>query len=402
MRARNTVPLGTDFSKLWTASAISSIGDGVTLVAGPLLVASLTANPAAVAGAAFVQQLPWLLFVLVSGVFVDRLERRRLIVTVNVLRAAALGALVAATAAGIVTVPVVYVVFFLLGVGETLADSASAAFLPAIVAAERLGDANARLMATFTIGNQFLAKPLGAWLFVLGAAVPFALDAVSFCAAAALVATVRAASKPAISTANISVREDIASGLRWLWRHRLLRTLALSMGVGNVAFCAAFATFVLYAHERLGVSGVGYGLLLTASAVGGLLGTLAAGRLRSWLGAATLLRAGLGVEAATHLALAVVRSPWAAAMILVMFGIHTMVWGVIVVTTRQRQVPDHLLGRVGSVYSLFDLGGAALGSLLGGGIAQALGVVAPFWIAAAIMTCVAVLAWRPLGRAVAV
>jgi MFS family permease len=108
--------LGADFSKLWTASAVSNLGDGITMAAGPLLVASLTKDPAAVAGAVFVQQLPWLLFALFSGVWADRLDRRRLVVTVNLCRAAALGVLATATAAGLVTVPLVYAVFFVLGI----------------------------------------------------------------------------------------------------------------------------------------------------------------------------------------------------------------------------------------------------------------------------------------------
>lgn len=117
--------ISVDFAKLWTASAISNIGDGVTMVAGPLLVAGLTTDPAAVALAAFAQQLPWLLFALISGAWADRLDRRRLVVVVNVLRAAALGPLVAAIASGTVTVWLVYATFFLLGTGETLADTAS-------------------------------------------------------------------------------------------------------------------------------------------------------------------------------------------------------------------------------------------------------------------------------------
>ncbi len=163
-------------------------------------------------------------------------------------------------------------------------------------------------------------------------------------------------------------------------------------------FCAAFATFVLYAEQRLGLSGIGYGLLLTASALGGFLGTVAAPRLQARLGTPTLLRAGLLIEAVTHAGLALVRVPWAAATIMVLFGIHSTVWGVIVTTTRQQHVPDRLRGRVASVYSLFDLGGAAIGSLLGGLLAQTLGVTAPFWIAATIMTGVAVTAWKPLGH----
>jgi MFS family permease len=397
LRALISARLGADFTKLWTASAVSNIGDGVTMAAGPLLVASLTTDPALVAGAVFVQQLPWLLFSLVSGAYVDRLDRRRLVVIVNTLRAAALATMAAMVAADTVTVPVIYAVFFLLGTGETVADTASGAFLPTVVAPERLATANATLMATFTIANQFAAKPLGAWLFVIAAAAPFGVNALTFAVAAGLVATIRPVQ--ALPAPRTSPGTDIAEGIRWLWQHHLLRTLAVSVGLGNVAFCAAFAVFVLYTRQRLGLSDVSYGFLLTTFAIGGLLGSGVAARLQATFGATALLRAGLVIEGVTHATLAATTTPLIAATILIIFGMHTMVWGVIVVSLRQRVVPPNLLGRVGSVYSLLDLGGAAVGSLLGGLLAQRLGITAPFWIAAAAMVLIALAAWHPLRQA---
>lgn len=393
MRARTSARLGADFHKLWTASAISTLGDGVTLVAGPLLVASHTDDPALVAGAAFAQQLPWLLFSLISGVYVDRLDRQRLIVIVDLLRGLALAVLAVATG----SIPVIYAVLFVLGAGETVADTASAACLPSIVPAGKLVAANTRLMATFTIGNQFVAKPLGAYLFVTAAALPFGFDAFTFFAAAALVAAMRPV--PVSAPPPARLRVDVAEGLRWLWSHRLLRTLAISMGVGNVVLCGAFAILVLYARRRLGLSEVGYGYLLITFAIGGLLGTTMAGRLQARFGAAVLLRAGLIIETATHVALAVVTGPWPAAAVLVVFGAHTMVWGVIVTTLIQRSVPDRLRGRVNSAYALIQTGGAAVGSLLGGAFARGLGITGPFWIAAAVMLLTTTAAWRPLRRA---
>lgn len=406
MRALVSARLGADFMKLWTASAVSNVGDGVTMVAGPLLVASLTDAPALVAGAAFVQSLPWLLFSLVSGVYVDRLDRRRLIVGGNLVRGAALGGICVAVAADVATIPLIYAVFFLLGACETVADTASMARLPEIVPEEKLAAANARLMATFTVGNQFLAKPLGAWLFGVAAALPFGVDAFSFVVAAVLVAATRRtssetglASGETAGSGGRDLRGAVAEGVRWLWSHRLLRSLAVTMGVANIAFCSAFAVFVLYARDRLGLSGVGYGFLLTTFAVGGLAGTAIAGRLEVWFGARWLLRAGLVVEAVTHLTLALTRQPWVAAVILVVFGVHTMVWGVIATTLRQRAVPGRLLGRVGSVYLLMDAGGAALGWFLGGVLAQLLGITGPFWIAFGAMGVILVVAWSPLGEA---
>nr|WP_042196075.1 MFS transporter [Kibdelosporangium sp. MJ126-NF4]CEL22388.1 Antibiotic efflux protein [Kibdelosporangium sp. MJ126-NF4]CTQ89243.1 Antibiotic efflux protein [Kibdelosporangium sp. MJ126-NF4] len=387
-----------DFPKLWAAAAVSNIGDGVTMAAGPLLVAHLTDNPVWVAGAVFVQQLPWLLFALLSGAVVDRVDRRRLIVVVNVLRGVALGGLTAAILGDAVGIPVVYGVFFLLGTGESLADTASAAMLPAVVPKEKLPSANAKLMATFTVNNQFLAKPLGAWLFAGSAALPFAFDAATFLLAAGLLATLRAVPQRP-EPRNTSLRADVAEGVRWLANHRLLRTLALTMSVANVAFCAAFAVFVLYVRQRLGLDEIGYGLLLTTFAVGGLAGTLLAPRLERVVRARVLLRLGLVVETLTHLTLAVTQLWPVAAGILVLFGVHTMVWGVIVVTIRQRDVPDGLLGRVTSVYSLVDFAGAAVGSLLGGLFASSMGITAPYWIAAGTMVLISAVAWRPLREA---
>ncbi len=383
--------LGADFTKLWAAAAVSTVGDGVTMVAGPLLAATLTRDPALVAGAAFAQALPSLLFSLAGGAYVDRVDRQRLILVIDLLRGAVLAGLAVLVATGVLSIPLLYAVFFLLGTGETVADTASVARLPAIVAPGDLASANARLMATFTVGNQFVAKPVGAGLFALAAALPFGLDAASFVVAATLIASMRPvpAERPA--------RTGIGEGVRWLWSHRFLRTLALSMAVANLAFCGAFAVFVVYARVRLGVSAVGYGLLLTTFGVGGLAGTGAARGLRDRFGATALLRAGLVVETTTHLMLAWTREVWLAAAVLVVFGVHTMVWGVIATTVRQRATPGHLLGRVGGAYALLDSCGTLAGMLLGGLLAHALGITAPFWAAGAVTALVTAVAWRPLS-----
>ncbi|GHJ55000.1 MFS transporter [Micromonospora chersina] len=395
--------LGPDFHRLWIASAVSNLGDGVTLVAAPLLVASLNPDPAAVAAAALAPQLPWLLLSLLSGALVDRLDRRRLIIAVNIGRALVLAALAGAVLAGTATVPLVCLAFFLTGVGETLADTAAGALLPSVVPADRLEQANSRLSATFMIGNQFVAKPLGAYLFVGAAALPFGFDAATFGTAALLLALLRwrpvpSATTPAPPVARRSLRADVAEGVRALWAVPVLRTLAGCIAVMNVAFCAAFAAFVLYARQRLGLAEVGYGLLLTASALGGLAGSTLATRLRFRFGTPALLRAGLLIEIALQLVLAGTRHPLVAGAALAVWGVHAMVWGVLVVSLRQRLVPDRLRGRVNSVYALADLGGAALGTVTGGVLARATGsILAPFWLAAATLTVLTALVWRRLG-----
>jgi predicted MFS family arabinose efflux permease len=182
-------------------------------------------------------------------------------------------------------------------------------------------------------------------------------------------------------------------------RHRLLRSLAVTMAVANLVFCGAFAIFVLYAKERLGLSDVGYGVLLIAFAIGGFLGTLVAPRLIRVVGPTPLLRLGLLIEVALHATLALTTTPLIAGLMIVVFGIHTTVWGVVVTTIRQRDIPLALFGRVTSVYSLVDLAGAATGSLVGGLVAAAVGIVATYAAAAIAMLVVVLAAWRPLRNA---
>jgi len=381
------------FRRIWAASAASSLGDGALLAAGPLLVASKTHDPFLVALATFAQQLPWLLFSVLAGAYVDRLDRRRLLMAMHALRAAAIGGLAVAVAVHADGLGVIYGSLFLLGTGDTVARNAEMSLVPALVPGGELSAANARLFGTSTLGSQLAGPPLGAYLFAVALALPFGLDAASFVAAAMLVAGVRAVPPARAEHARSLVRE-VGEGLRWLWEQRALRLLALCICAMNVTFEAAMAIYVLYARERLGLGAVGYGVLLTVSAAGGVLGTGFVTRLERRFGASQLLRVGLCLEAATHLGLALTRSAWVAGAIMAVFGVHALVWSVVTLSLRQRLVPDRLLGRVNGVYYLFSVGGAAVGAVVGGAIARGFGITAPFWMGAALVGLLAAVTWR--------
>ncbi|WP_097871641.1 MFS transporter [Streptomyces sp. rh34] len=392
------------YGKFWLASGLSSLADGITLAAGPLLMAQISTDPAVVGGAVFAQQLPWLLFSLFSGAFVDRVDRWLTVGVVGIGRAVVMGTLAYLVWQGWATIPIVYAAVFLLGVGATLSDNAGQALLPSVVAADDLAKANAWLSGARMVGNQFGGPPLGGWLFVVAAAVPFGLDAACFALSALLMLSIRHSMGDAPTSAETaaptkprrSVRQEIGEGMRWLWHHRPLRILAITIGLMNITYGGAFAAYVLYARERLGLSEVGYGFLLAATAVGGVMGTLSVARLGKRFGTGPLLRVGLVVETLTYLVLAVTRLPWVAAATLVVFGAHAAIWGVVSVTLRQRITPSELFGRVNSVYLLFSMGGFALGSLLGGLIGQAFGITAPFWVAFVAMTVMTAGAWRTM------
>ena len=391
--------LGPEFRKLWTANAISNLGDGVTFVAGPLLAASLTRDPLLVAGLAFAQRLPWLLFSLVSGALVDRLDRRRLMATVDVARCLLLGLLGVAVLLDATTIPLLYAVFFAVGVAETLFDNASVSILPSVVARERLPKANGRLLGARVVAEDLAGPPLGGVLFAAAAAVPFLLDAGTFAAAAALVAAMRGrfrVERPEEAPPT-TLRSEIAEGVRWLWRNRLLRILALAIGLMNVTLMATASILVLYAKERLGLGPAGYGLLFSSMAVGGIAASLVVERIVGWLGPATTMRVGLLIEASTHLVLALARSPLVVGAILALFGFHAITWNVTSISLRQELVPERLLGRVNSAYAVFSSGGTALGAVVGGLLARRFGLTAPFWCSFVAMTLLVLVAWRVLS-----
>jgi MFS family permease len=186
--------LGPDYRKLWTAAAVSTLGDGVREAALPLLAASLTRDPAKVAAVAFAGRLPWLLFSLLSGALVDRLDRRRVMWQVDTGRAMVVLALAAAVLMESTSIPLLVVIAFVLGTGETLFDNAAQALMPAVVGRQHLEAANTRLYAAQISSAEFVGPPLGSLLFgAVAVAAPFFLDAGSFAVAAFLVLAMRGA-----------------------------------------------------------------------------------------------------------------------------------------------------------------------------------------------------------------
>jgi MFS family permease len=392
--------LGPEYRKLWTASTVSNLGDGVTLVAGPLLAASLTRDPVLVAGIAFAQRLPWLLLSLISGALVDRLDRQMLMVAVDVFRTVLLGFLGLAVLMNFVSIPLLYVVFFLMGTAETLFDTASVSILPAVVPRESLEKANGRLFGGQIVSNEFAAPPLGGFLFAVAASIPFFLDAGSFAAAAMLVLLMRGKFRVdhPEGTPPTTLWGEISEGLRWLWGNRLLRTLAVSLGIMNLTMIATISIFVLFAQERLGLGSAGYGVLLASVGVGGVAGSLAAERIVGWLGAGTTMRLGLLIEAASTGVIALSREPLVVGAMLTLFGFHAIVWNVVTISLRQQIIPERLLGRVNSVYRLLGLGGMSAGALLGGVLASGFGLTAPFWFASFSVAVLTLVVWRILNN----
>lgn len=390
--------MGRSFRFLLASSWVSNVGDGIALAAGPLLVASQTRNAFLVALAAILERLPQLLFGLYAGALADRLDRRLTVMIADSLRALVVLGLCVIIGTGDVTIAWVYAAMFCTGTAEVFSDSASRTLLPMLVSRADLGIGNARLQAGFLTANQLVGPPIGAFLFAAGHVIPFGIQAVAVGLGVVLISRIATPKGGVNEGADTHLIREIGDGIRWMMRNPPVRTLALIIFVFNITWGAGWSVLVLWALDRLHIGAVGYGLLTAMIAVGGLLATVSYDWLEKHVPLAILMKVCLSLEVLTHLALAVTTIPWAAMVIMIVFGAYAFVWGTLGQTIRQRAVPIRLQGRVGSVYVFGLMAGLLVGQGLGGWIAHAWGLAAPFWFAFAGSGITLVLVWRQLAH----
>ena len=383
------IKLGTNYWRLWTASVISNLGDGVATIAYPWLASAVTRNGLLIGLIAVAQRLPWLIFTLPAGVITDRVDRRKIMVSMDVIRAgltivvgftvlARQGALPApeeiaaglelTTDAALYTVLLLAALFF--GFAEVLRDNAAQTILPAIVEPGALEKANGQMWGVEMVANSFVGPPLGSLLIGVAFAVPFFFDAGTFAVAAALVWIIsgvfRADGADQAPGTKVNWRGEIAEGFGWLWRHPLLRPMAIILGFMNGLGMVTFATFVLFAQEVLGTSALEFSILGTGAAIGGVLGTFSASRISARFGSGTALLLAL-LAGVIIPAVIGVSSHWIVIWVaFLVFTFTGVLWNVITVSLRQTIIPDRLLGRVNSVYRFFAWGMMPIGSVVGG------------------------------------
>ncbi len=378
--------LPANYWRLWGASAASNLADGLFFIALPLLAVRLTDSPILIAGLAIAGRLPWLVFVLVAGALADRLDRRTTMRNVQLFRVTVVALLTVLSLMDALSLPVLYVASFVLGVGETLFDTAAQSIMPSVVDKEQLATANGRLYGVELVMNQFVGPPLGGLL--IGLSVPLALGSsiIGYGLAAVGLTLLVGSFRPQRSGPPTRMTTDIAEGLRYLWRNRVLRTMAFMVGGMNLASTATFAVLVLYAVSPgpMGLSEPAFGVLLTSFAIGSLLGSFVAaplqrrfGRVRMLFLSVVIIGAGIAVPAFTT-------SPILVGASFAVSGVFIIVWNVITVSLRQRIVPDGLLGRVNAGYRLFAWGTQPIGALLGGVVGELLGLQAVFLLGGAL------------------
>jgi len=382
--------LGASYWKLWSATGISNLGDGIVAVAYPWLASAVTRSPLLIALSVVVSRLPWLVFTLFAGVLTDRFNRKRIIVAMDIARGLltlVVGAFVYFERESLPSLnelssitdletnytlySVILITAFLFGLAEVLRDNTAQTLMPAIVEEKDLEKANGRMWSAESLTNSFIGPPLGSLIISVAIFLPFFVDAATFFVAAALIATMKPtvkSFKPEQKSGPMNFRAEIKEGFTWLWRHELLRPMAIILGLLNGIAGISGAIFILFAQEVLKTSVFIFAILGTAAAVGGILGGLLGPKVSEKIGRGRSLALALFVMPLMTL-LVGFSSLWYLAWIFIAIETFTAVlWNVVTVSLRQSLIPSHLLGRVNSVYRFFAWGTIPIGTLLGGAL----------------------------------
>ncbi|HEV7805917.1 MAG TPA: MFS transporter [Solirubrobacteraceae bacterium] len=369
-------PLPSAFRRLWGASAVANLGDGLFKTALPLLAVATTKSPAVVASVTLALTLPWALVALPAGAILDRADRRRVMVLANGARVLTLGALAGALLIGAGEIPALLVCAFVLGICEVFADMSAGTLVPTVVQHSQLDRANSRLLGAETVLNEFVGPPLAGALIAVGTTAALATSSITYLLAAFVLAmlpgTFRPAGRPAEpgESTTSQMLGDIADGLRWVWRHPTIRALCLMAAVMAASWSAWLALLPAYAVAPgpMGLTPFGYGVLLTAVAAGGLAGTLVAPAVQRRLGLKTVVGVDIAATATMIAAPAVTTDARLVAAGVLIGGLGSGMWNVVVATLRQTLTPDELLGRVASTGRMLSWGmlpvGAGLAALV--------------------------------------
>jgi MFS family permease len=379
--------LGAAFARVWTAATLSNLADGVLKLAIPVLAVRFTDSPLLVAGVGFAMSLPWLLFALHAGAIADRVDRRRAMLLANIGRAAVVALLAVAAGTGAGALWMLYAAGLLIGLAEVFYDTSSQSILPQVVGRDALPTANSRLYMGELAANNFVGPPLGGVLVAAGAALALGAPAALWALAVLALASVRGTFRAERTGPRTSLAADIREGFGYLIHHRVLRAMAAMTGTSNCAGSMAGAEFVLYAvgpASPMGLTEPEFGLLNTSVAIGSVLGSLFATRLATLLGRARSLALGVALTTLMLATPAVTTSPWAIGAVWALAGAGIALWNVIVVSLRQQITPDELLGRMNSCYRLLAWGMIPVGSLVGGLLAEAVGLRMTFAVSAVV------------------
>lgn len=366
-------PLGRRFGVLLGAMGLGNLGDGIAVVALPWYAATLTDDPFQVALVGAATRLPWLLFALIAGVVGDRVDRRRLMVAAAGVKTVLLVGLTTTVALGSGSIPLLVAIALLVGTCEVFFDNTAQAMVPTLVPRQRLERANGHLQGVERVLNKFLGAPIAGMLLAASTAWAFGAQAALILSALVCLLALRGTPHPEpTGQRRPGILVMLGEGLTWLWRHPVLRFTALVGGVSNLAAAMMAAVLVLFAQDVLGVGPKGYGLLMTVTAAGAVLGALVVPSFAHRVHPATALTTGLAILGTTALTVGLTRDVPMFVVCYLFTGFAATWWNITMISLFQRLTPDRLRSRAFSAHRTLSWGMLSVGMALGGTLASAL------------------------------
>ncbi|MBO3101560.1 MFS transporter [Cellulomonas fengjieae] len=381
-----------DFRRLWAGDALGQLGAQLTGVALPIFaVQQLAATEWEMGVLTAAEYAAFLVIGLPAGAWVDRMRKRRVLVVADLVRAAVLATVVVTAFTGHASIPLLVVAALVISAATVFFDVSHQSYIPGLVGLEHLVEGNSKLQATASVA-QVVAPALGGVLLrVIAAPALIAITAASYLVSAFAVGRIRQRETPPDPATRRPLRVEIAEGLRFVVHEPYLRRIVVCTSLGNLAGALSAAVTVIYVLRTLDLDTAAFGAIVSAGAVGGLLGAVVAGRLAQWVGEGRTipLAALLMAPAAALTPLASTGILPAAALLIAggaLFGFAVIVYNVAQVSFRQRVCPPPLLGRMNASVRFIVWGTMPIGGLLGGWLGTHLGVLPTLWISAAIMT----------------
>ena len=390
-------PLGSTFNKLWTATLASHLADGLFKTAVPLLAATLTRDPVTISALAAVVMLPWLFFAIPIGSMVDRVDRRKAMGLANSVRFAASAALKLTIATGVVNIPILYAIAFVIGAADVLYDTTAQALLPQMLKPELLERGNSRLQIGATMVGEMVGSPLSGILYVAAISLPFISGTLGVLLAAILVALIPGSYKrianltdDGTAPGKISLLADMKFGIRYLYEDKNLLKLVLFTTTVGFWFSATGSTMVLFMLHDLHVPVSMFGFVFLSGAVGNIIGGFVAPKLSTKFGRMNTMAVAIFMSGFILTIGGFSPNVWVWIALAITGGIAMAQWNILLMSTYHQIIPNELFGRIHGTRRTLVWGLMPIGSMVGGLLAK-IDLRAPMIIGGGLATLIALL-----------
>ena len=390
-------PLGATFNKLWSATLASHLADGLFKTAVPLLAATLTHDPVIIAALSAIVMLPWLLFAIPIGSLVDRVDRRKAMGVANSIRFAASAILTLTIVTGVVNVPILYVIAFVIGAADVLYDTTAQALLPQMLKPQLLERGNSRLQIGATMVGEMVGSPISGILYVVAIGLPFISGTLGVLLAAILVALIPGSYKRILALdengnepAKTTLIADMRFGIKYLYEDKNLLKLVLFTTTVGFWFSATGSTMVLFMLNELHVAPSLFGFVLLSGAVGNIIGSTIAPSLSGRFGRMNTMAIAIFMSGFVMTIGGFSPNVWVWIALAIIGGVAMAQWNILLMSTYHQIIPNELFGRIHGTRRTLVWGLMPIGSMVGGLLAT-IDLRAPMVIGGGLATLIALL-----------